>query len=92
MTWWSRENPSPNKDIYISKKEKGAYSVQLIGRKLGINPENNPYLKYAAIFYSLLSGHDIDSELISISYSIQQDIEAIHKGRLDCGIYRFQRK
>ena len=69
---------------YISKAEQRTRAVNDIMEKLSKHNlvqwehlKHNPHVKYAAIFYSLLNGKQIDNALQSISFGIQQDIGRI---------------
>jgi replicative superfamily II helicase len=74
---------SPSK-VYISKAEQRTRTISDFAQKL-INIgkitwetlPRNPYVKYSAIFYSILRGDDIDPNLQSILYGLQQDFPRI---------------
>lgn len=72
---WFKNKQIPNPEVYISNREKQSFVLQDLSRSLNLNPANNPYLKFTAIFYSLLTGSTPDSPLMSYYYNIQKDID-----------------
>lgn len=68
-----RTNPT----VYITKREKMAPTVQELSIRLGKDLDNNPHIKYTAVFYNLLRGREVDSELLSYKSSILKDIDRI---------------
>jgi len=66
-----------NKSVYITNREKQCESVCEVSNKLKIDPSSYPHVKYVAIFYSLLSGRDVEPLLYSSSYAITKDIDRV---------------
>lgn len=73
---WGKGNI--NKSAYLSKAEQRSTVVQEFCRALNIvKPAEHPYLKYAAVFYSMLSGQKIENILASIGFGMKNDLERI---------------
>jgi helicase len=79
-TWFSnkeKEYQAPSNTVYISKREADCSSVIEIGKRTGLNPSENPHLKYTACLLEILNNEDSSPELTSFRYSLTKDAERI---------------
>lgn len=81
MTMADRDEFTPVGNGYVTKRERDSSTYRLLCNKLGFDPDSYGqevvYVKYAAVYYSMLNGEEIDQEIRPIYGAISRDIDRL---------------